>query len=81
VLRVATAEYAALGTLAATAAAALSIAAAWAVVRFRFEAPFALPGPPLLTLAAGLIVLAVAVGLVGSAESFRRPPLDVLRWE
>ena len=59
----------------------LSIAAAWAVIRFRFEAPFALPGPPLLGLAGSLIVLAVAVGLLGSAETFRRPPLDVLRWE
>ena len=81
VLRVATAEYAALGALAAIAAAVLSIAAAWAVIRFRFEAPFALPGPPLLGLAGSLIVLAVAVGLLGSAETFRRPPLDVLRWE
>jgi putative ABC transport system permease protein len=81
VLRVATAEYAALGALAALAASALSIAAAWAVVRFRFEAPFALPGLPLLALATGLIVLAVSVGLMSSADSFRRPPLDVLRWE
>jgi putative ABC transport system permease protein len=81
VLRVATAEYAALGALAAVAAATLSAAAAWAVVRFRFEAHFALPAPPLLAMAAGLVLLTVAVGLASSAEAFRRPPLEVLRWD
>jgi putative ABC transport system permease protein len=81
VLRVATAEYAALGLLAALAASALSVAAAWAVVRFRFETAFALPAPALLALALGVTVLSVAVGLLGSAETFRRPPLEVLRWE
>jgi putative ABC transport system permease protein len=81
VLRVATAEYAALGGLAALAAAALSTAAAWALVRYLFEAPFVLPAPPLLAMAAGVVALAVAVGLLSSAEALRRPPLEVLRWE
>lgn len=81
VLRVATAEYAALGGLAAVAAAALSAAAAWAVVRYLFEAPFVLPAPPLLAMALGVVALAVTVGLLSSADVFRRPPLEVLRWE
>ena len=81
VLRVATAEYAALGGLAALAAAALSAAAAWAVVRYFFEAPFVLPAPPLLAMGLGVVALAVAVGLLSSAEALRRPPLEVLRWE
>jgi putative ABC transport system permease protein len=81
VLRVATAEYAALGGLAALAAAALSAAAAWAVVRYFFEAPFVLPGPPLLAMGLGVIALAVTVGLLSSAEALRRPPLEVLRFE
>jgi hypothetical protein len=29
----------------------------------------------------GVVVLAVAVGLSSSAEVFRRPSLEVLRWE
>jgi len=81
VLRVATAEYAALGGLAAIAAAALAAAAAWALVRFRFEASFALPAAPLLAMSLGVIALAVAVGLSSSADVFRRPALEVLRWE
>ena len=81
VLRVATAEYAALGGLAALAAAALSAAAAWAVVRYFFEGPFVLPGPPLLAMGLGVIALAVTVGLLSSAEALRRPPLEVLRFE
>jgi putative ABC transport system permease protein len=81
VVRVATTEYAALGALAALAAASLSIAAAWAVIRFRFEASFGLPTTPLLSLSLGLVILAVTVGLLGSAEAFRKPSLEVLRWE
>jgi putative ABC transport system permease protein len=81
VLRVATAEYAALGGLAAVAAASLAALASWAVVRYFFEAPFILPAPPLLALGLGVVALAVAVGLVSSADVFRRPPLEVLRWE
>jgi putative ABC transport system permease protein len=81
VLRVATAEYAALGALAAIAAAALAAAAAWAVVRFQFEASFALPAVPLLAMSLGVALLAIAVGLASSAEVFRRPSLEVLRWE
>jgi putative ABC transport system permease protein len=81
VLRVATAEYAALGALAAIAAAALAAAAAWAVVRFQFEASFTLPALPLLAMSLGVAVLAVGVGLSSSAEVFRRPSLEVLRWE
>ena len=80
-LRVATAEYAVLGGLAAVAAAVLAVAAGWAVMRFRFDGHFALPAPPLLAMALGVVVLTVAVGLLSSAEVFRRPPLEVLRWE
>ena len=81
VLRVAAAEYAALGGMSAAAAAVLAVAAAWAVVRFIFDAPFALAAPPLLAMALGVVVLAVAVGLASSVETFRRPALEVLRWE
>jgi putative ABC transport system permease protein len=59
----------------------LSAAAAWALVRFAFDSRFALPLPSLLALAAGVVALTIVVGLLGSIEVLRRPPLEVLRSE
>jgi len=80
-VRILLAEYVVLGTLAAGAAILLSTAAAWALVRFVFEGSFALPGPSLLGLLAAIVALTIAVGLSGSTEVWRRPPLEVLRAE
>ena len=81
-LRILLAEYASLGVLAAAAAMLLSSAAAWGLVRFAFEGQhFALPVPSLLALAGGVVALTVTVGLLGSTEALRRPPLEVLRAE
>ncbi|PYQ22484.1 MAG: hypothetical protein DMF79_05890 [Acidobacteria bacterium] len=80
-LRILLAEYASLGVLAAATAILLSAAAAWALVRFGFDAAFALPVPALLALAGVVVALTVVVGLLGSAEVLRRPPLEVLRAE
>jgi putative ABC transport system permease protein len=80
-LRILLAEYASLGVLAAATAILLSAAAAWALVRFGFDAAFALPVPALLALAGVVVVLTIVVGLLGSAEVLRRPPLEVLRAE
>ncbi len=80
-LRILLAEYASLGVLAAATAILLSAAAAWALVRFGFDAAFALPVPALLALAGGVVALTVVVGLLGSVEVLRRPPLEVLRAE
>jgi putative ABC transport system permease protein len=79
--RVLLTEYAVLGALAAGAAILLSTAAGWALVRFVFEQPFALPGPALLALLVAVLSLTLAVGLAGSTEVWRRPPLEVLRAE
>jgi putative ABC transport system permease protein len=80
-VRILLAEYVVLGALAAGAAILLSTAAAWALVRFVFEGSFALPGPSLLGLLLGIVALTIAVGLSGSTEVWRRPPLEVLRAE
>jgi putative ABC transport system permease protein len=80
-VRILITEYAVLGALAAATAFLLSIAAGWALVRFVFEGSFALPGAGLALLVALVVGLTVAVGLAGSAEVWRRPPLEVLRAE
>ncbi|HSD27058.1 MAG TPA: FtsX-like permease family protein [Vicinamibacteria bacterium] len=80
-VRILLAEYAVLGALAAGAAILLSSLAGWALVRFVFDGAFALPGPPLLALVLTVLGLTVAVGLSGSTEVWRRPPLEVLRAE
>jgi putative ABC transport system permease protein len=80
-LRILIAEYAVLGTLAGLAAVVLSTAAGWALALFLFDGDFALPGPGLLALLASVLALTVVVGLAGSTEVWRRPPLEVLRAE
>jgi putative ABC transport system permease protein len=80
-VRILLAEYAVLGALAAGAAILLSSLAGWALVRFVFDGTFALPGPALLALVLAVLALTVAVGLSGSTEVWRRPPLEVLRAE
>jgi putative ABC transport system permease protein len=80
-VRVLLAEYLVLGALAAGAATLLSSAAGWALVRFVFDGSFALPGAALFALVLGVLGLTVVVGLSGSTEVWRRPPLEVLRAE
>jgi putative ABC transport system permease protein len=80
-LRILFAEYAVLGALASVTAIALSTLAGFVLVRYVFEGSFAVPAPALLGLVVGLMVLTVSVGLSGSTEVWRRPPLEVLRAE
>jgi putative ABC transport system permease protein len=74
-------EYLFLGALAVALAILLSTAAAWLLMKYVFESEFAFPALPLAALAAGMLVLTVAVGLLNSTEVFRRTPLEVLRAE
>ena len=80
-VRILLTEYAVLGALSAVAALLLATAASWALVRFVFEGSFALPAAELLALVASVVALTIAVGLSGSTEAWRRPPLEVLRAE
>ncbi len=81
VLRMAIAEYAALGAVAAAVATGLATLAGWLLARFLFETPFALPANGLALLAVGVIVVTVLVGLANSREVLTQPPLEVLRGE
>jgi putative ABC transport system permease protein len=80
-LAVACVEYVGLGVLGALAALLLATTAGWALVRFLFEARFAVPLGALGALSLGVVALTVAVGLLGSLDVFRRTPLAVLRAE
>jgi putative ABC transport system permease protein len=79
VLRVMITEYLALGVLAALASVVLASVAGWALARFLFDQPFALPLLPLGVLAGGLVFVTVTVGLWNSGEILNRTPLEVLR--
>jgi putative ABC transport system permease protein len=81
VVRILVAEYVALGVLAALASVVLASVAAWALAKWIFKAPFALPVLPLGALTLVLVGLTLAVGLWNSAEILKRAPLAVLREE
>jgi putative ABC transport system permease protein len=80
-VRIALAEYLSLGSLGAVAALALSLAAGWGLVRFVFQASFTIPAGALLLLALAMVILTVIVGIGGSLEVLRKPPLEALRAE
>jgi putative ABC transport system permease protein len=81
ILRIALAEYLALGLLSSLTAVVLASGAAWGIARWFFEGRFWLPLPALAGLVASVVVLTVAVGLWSSREVLRQTPLEVLRGE
>jgi putative ABC transport system permease protein len=81
VLRIGLVEYASLGLLAVVAGLAVAIPSAWGLMRYVFETTFRVDWAPLAALAAGLVAVAVAVGVTNGAQVFRRTSMDVLRTE
>jgi putative ABC transport system permease protein len=81
ILRIALAEYLALGLLSSLTAVVLATAAGWGIARWFFEGRFWLPLPALGGLVLGIVALTVVVGLWNSREALRQPPLEVLRGE
>lgn len=79
--RIMIAEYIALGCLASLAGIGLSIPAAWGLVHFMFDSPFAPTIVPLFVLAAVTAGLTVAIGAAGSRMVFAETPLAMLRTE
>ena len=82
VLRIAFAEYLALGLLASFTAVALATAAGWGIARFFFDdARYWVPVPELALLVAAIVGLTVVVGLWSTRGVLDQPPLEVLRQE
>jgi putative ABC transport system permease protein len=82
VLRIALAEYLALGALASVTAVGLATAAGWGIARFFFDdARYWVPVPQLAALMAAIVTLTVVVGLWSTRGVLDQPPLEVLRQE
>jgi putative ABC transport system permease protein len=80
VRRIMLAEYAVLGVLGSLTGVVLSVAAAWALVRFVFQVPrFAPAVLPAAAVAAAMVGLAVTIGLLTGREVFAETPIAALR--
>jgi putative ABC transport system permease protein len=78
--RIMLAEYAVLGVLGSLTGVLLSLAAAWALVRYVFEMPSFVPAPlPALIVALSMVALAVTIGLLTGREVFSQTPITALR--
>ncbi|HTI63807.1 MAG TPA: FtsX-like permease family protein, partial [Gemmatimonadaceae bacterium] len=77
--RIMLAEYALLGTLGALMGVVLSTLAGWAVLHWIFQLPFTPAIAPELIVAAAMIGLAVAIGLLTGRDVFAETPMAALR--
>lgn len=81
VLLIMSAEYLALGILAAGTGVILAVASGWLLARFVYDAPLALDFATLSVIAGGVIVTVLAIGASSSRAVYRKPALEVLRAE
>jgi putative ABC transport system permease protein len=73
------AEYSLLGALGGLTGMLLSIAGGWAVVRYLFKVPFALPIAPISGIAGVIVALTLLIGLLAGRDVFRETPIAALR--
>jgi putative ABC transport system permease protein len=73
------AEYSLLGALGGLTGMLLSIAGGWAVVRYLFKVPFALPIAPITGIAGVIVALTLLIGLLAGRDVFRETPIAALR--
>jgi putative ABC transport system permease protein len=79
--RIMLSEYVVLGALGSATGMLLSVAGAWALMHFLFEAPLAAAALPLVVLAALMIALTVSIGLWSSRDVFAETAMAALRGE
>jgi putative ABC transport system permease protein len=72
-------EYAVLGALGAATGMLLSIGGSWGIVHFMFELPFALASGASLAIAAGMMLLTIALGLTSGRRVMAETPMAALR--
>ena len=79
VARVLLAEYGALGALGALTGMVLAFAGAWGLTRFVFEDPFDPAVGPTFVIAAGMLLLTMAIGLLTSRDVYKETPMAAIR--
>lgn len=75
------AEYVLLGLLSALAGMVLSFGGAWALLTFVFDQRFHPATGPAVAIAAIMVLVTVAIGLLGARDVFRETPMAALRAE
>ena len=73
------AEYSLLGVLGGLTGMLLSMAGGWAVVRYLFKMPFALPIAPITGIALVIVALTLLIGLLAGRDVFKETPIAALR--
>jgi len=73
------AEYSLLGVLGGLTGMLLSMAGGWAVVRYVFKMPFALPFLAVAGIATVIVALTLLIGLLAGRDVFRETPIAALR--
>lgn len=81
IARILLAEYSALGLLGALTGMVLAFAGAWALTRFVFKDPFDPAVLPTVSIAAGMLVLTVTIGLLTSRDVYKATPMAAIREE
>jgi putative ABC transport system permease protein len=79
IARILLAEYSLLGILGGFTGMLLSIAGGWAIVRYLFKMPFALPFYPVFLIAIVIVALTLLIGLLAGRDVFRETPIVALR--
>ena len=79
VARVLLAEYGALGALGALTGMVLAFAGAWGLTRFVFKDPFDPAIGPTFVIAAGMLLLTMAIGLLTSRDVYKETPMAAIR--
>jgi putative ABC transport system permease protein len=72
-------EYAALGAMGALTGLVLSVGGSWALARWVLKIDFVPAVVPLIAILAGMLALALTVGLLAGRDVFAGTPMDALR--
>jgi putative ABC transport system permease protein len=79
IMRILLAEYALLGLLGSMTGMLLAIGGGWALTKYVFDAEFSPALVPAFLIAAAMLALTVAIGLLAGRDVFRETPMSALR--
>jgi putative ABC transport system permease protein len=79
IMRILLAEYALLGLLGSMTGMVLAIGGGWALTHYVFEAEFSPALVPAFLIAAAMLALTIAIGLLAGRDVFRETPMSALR--